>query len=151
MSNICSCSGYFMAYSDGTQVVTATPVVLNLNQEIVKDLGQYTHITGSGFVQVKSDGLYEINYGANFTKSGISTGPCEVVTEIYQNANKIPGSIQFATIVNSVNPDIGTSASTMAWLTDLDQLSLRAGKITNLGAIVDTIPSGVWLSVTRLA
>lgn len=150
MSTICSCSGYFMAYSIDAQEISNL-TTLTFDQEIVKDLGQYTHTSTSGLVEVKSNGLYEITYGVNFNKTGIGAGPCELLTEVYKNGQKLTASQQFAVSNSAGHPDVGVGATTITFLNNHDTLSLRAEKITSTGSTIHTVPSGTWFAVKCMA
>ncbi len=151
MSTVCSCSGYFMAWSNETQEIGSVATALTFNTTTVIDLGEYTHTTASGIVQVKSNGFYEIGYGINFEKVGMTAGACEVLAEVYKNNAKLEASQQFAVINSAGHPNVGIGAETITHLTEDDQLTLKAGKITNIGSTVNTMPSGVWFKLIKLS
>lgn len=152
-------SGYYAAYDDiiGNNGVTigSSATIVGFNTIKVKD-SYYQSApnspNNSGIVQVIQDGLYQISYGANFTKIAgtANTAGLTVKSELFINGIALPGSATRDGSINQANVTFGMSANTIAVLKAGDQITLRALKEITTTPTIRTNNKEVWITVIKL-
>lgn len=159
--SILPASGYYCAFDNivGNNGVTiaATPTIIGFNNIRLKD-SYYQSVpnnaANSGVVQVIQDGVYEISYGANFTRiAGIAlTAELSVKSELYINGVALPGSATRDSNINETLSDttFGMTASTLAVLKAGDLITLRANKEISTNHTVRTNNNEVWIMIIKL-